>query len=68
MHMKKTISNFLFLFCLFLLFHCVPIFAYSASSSEIGNTDELYQGVGIDQEHAIYGNNPTESIDPFNGS
>jgi hypothetical protein len=55
----KIFKIFIFLLSLWL-----PINSYAA---EIPGADELYQGVGIDPERTLYGNDPTEYIDPFSG-
>jgi hypothetical protein len=40
---------------------------HSSVAAEIPDADELYQGVGIDPARTLYGNDPTEYIDPFSG-
>lgn len=42
-------------------------FVSPLNAAEIPESEELYQGVGIDPERTVYGDEPSESIDPFTG-
>lgn len=40
---------------------------HTVFAAEIAETDELYQGAGIESNAAVYGSEANESIDPFTG-